>query len=117
MTLLMPQRSVGIRELHDHLSEYLELVGEGTDLVVTKRGKPVARITAAGEHSRLQQMIDAGLVRPGRKPRRKLSEILSGDPIELRPGGGSLSDAILEERQEEYDELFRQLGTPEDPDT
>ena len=36
--------SVGIRELKDRLSHYLRAVRQGGSVVVTVRGKPVARL-------------------------------------------------------------------------
>jgi prevent-host-death family protein len=44
MTLHLTKAEVGVRELHDHLSRYVQHVAEGHDVVVTMRGKPVARL-------------------------------------------------------------------------
>jgi prevent-host-death family protein len=41
--------SVGVRELRQNLSKYLERVKDGEDLVVTERGKVVARLVPARE--------------------------------------------------------------------
>jgi prevent-host-death family protein len=45
------QETVSIREANQHLSRYLERVEQGVELVITRRGKPIARvlpITEAG---------------------------------------------------------------------
>jgi prevent-host-death family protein len=35
---------VGVRELKNHLAHYLRTVREGQAIIVTKRGKPIARL-------------------------------------------------------------------------
>jgi prevent-host-death family protein len=40
--------TVGVRELRQNLSKYLERVKEGEALVVTERGREVARLIPAG---------------------------------------------------------------------
>ncbi|MEY2442572.1 MAG: hypothetical protein QOJ46_1998 [bacterium] len=41
-------RSVGVRELRQHLSRYLAEVKEGESFTVTERGREVARLTPSG---------------------------------------------------------------------
>lgn len=44
----MRKRTVGIRELKDRLSEFVKSVATGgPDVVITDRGRPVARLTRA----------------------------------------------------------------------
>jgi len=43
----MPE-TVGVRELRQNLSKYLDRVKAGEDLVVTERGQVVARVVPAG---------------------------------------------------------------------
>jgi prevent-host-death family protein len=40
--------TVGVRDLRQNLSKYLDRVKEGQDLVVTERGRVVARLVPAG---------------------------------------------------------------------
>lgn len=40
--------AVGVRDLRQNLSKYLDRVKEGQDLVVTERGRVVARLVPAG---------------------------------------------------------------------
>lgn len=68
-------KQVGIRELKDHLSEYIRHVREGEVVVVTDRGEVVAELRApsiSGELERkypgLAEMARKGLVRLPLKP-------------------------------------------------
>jgi prevent-host-death family protein len=83
---------LGIRELRAHLSRYLKEVEAGEEIVVTDRGRPVARITPAKRRSRFDELVAAGLVEPAPEPwRGPLPE-----PIE---GAGPLSDLVLRDRR------------------
>jgi prevent-host-death family protein len=42
--------NVGVRELKDRLSHYLRAVRQGESVVVTVRGKPVARLVPVSPH-------------------------------------------------------------------
>lgn len=57
---------VGVRDLKNNLSRYLDQVEEGVEVVVTDRGRPIARLNGnAGEPTdKLVALIEAGLVRP-----------------------------------------------------
>jgi prevent-host-death family protein len=46
MTLHGREYEAGVRELHDRLSENLERVQRGGQVVVTHRGRPIARLSA-----------------------------------------------------------------------
>jgi prevent-host-death family protein len=39
----MPE-TVSIRDANQHLSRYLERVEEGAEIIITRRGKPIARL-------------------------------------------------------------------------
>ena len=59
--------NTGIRELKNNLSRYLMHVKEGEDVVITERGKPVARIIMENRgnkscRSALSDLIDKGVV-------------------------------------------------------
>lgn len=52
-----------MRELKNHLSAYLARVKSGEDVVVTQRGRPIARLTALDDDvDRLSALIRAGVV-------------------------------------------------------
>lgn len=55
-------REVGIRELRDNLSRFLDDVQAGRELIVTDRGRPVARIVGTSGESWLDELVAAGIV-------------------------------------------------------
>lgn len=61
MTLHRAEREVGVRELHDRLSSYLEQVEEGGEVVVTRRGRRIARISGL-DSDPLEDLVRRGLV-------------------------------------------------------
>jgi len=85
---------VGVRELKNRLSHFIDLAQVGNEVIVTEHGKPVARIVPVSEADiRMQKLIDAGIVTPA---------IDSGRP---RPQGRivvnkSMSELIREMRNE-----------------
>ena len=77
---------VGIRALRDRLSEYVERVRQGEELVVTDRGRAIARLVPIGHERTLDRLIREGLVEPApvgerRRPRRR--PVLSGPMTDL----------------------------------
>jgi prevent-host-death family protein len=57
-------REVGIRELRDHLSQFIDEVRAGHELIVTDRGRPVARIVKSSGDSQLEELVAAGVITP-----------------------------------------------------
>jgi prevent-host-death family protein len=92
-------RTVGSRELKNRLGAYLKLVGKGETLIVTDRGKPVARIVPAEpteEQGRslddvLRQLEAEGHLRLGTRPFKRFK------PVRLK--GKPLSEIIIEDRR------------------
>jgi prevent-host-death family protein len=64
MTLHTRTYEVGVRALHDRLSEHLERVEDGAEVVVTRRGRPIARLSGVDESDPLQELVRRGLVTP-----------------------------------------------------
>jgi prevent-host-death family protein len=67
----MKQKTIGIREFKEQLSGHIREVKKGSTLVITERGKPVARLMpmAADLDDKLQQMLDSGMASwNGQKP-------------------------------------------------
>lgn len=62
MTLQKRAYEVGVRALHDRLSEHLEHVQGGAEVLVTRRGRPIARLSAVKESDPLQELVQRGLV-------------------------------------------------------
>ncbi len=69
-------RKVGSRELKNRLGRYLDLVGKGQAILVTDRGKPVAKLipaaaeadAAPGLEEKLRELEAAGHLRLGTRP-------------------------------------------------
>ncbi len=93
-------RRASISTLKAKLSQYLDAVKAGEEILVTERGKPVARISPvsgeARQEERLERMIRAGQLRPPRS-----SSPLRIDTLDRPrdPEGRSL-EALIEERSE-----------------
>lgn len=61
---------VAVTELRAHLSEWLERVLAGDEVVVTDRGVPIARILPVATASTLEQLTRQGVIaRPERQSR------------------------------------------------
>jgi prevent-host-death family protein len=58
---------VGIRELKAKLSEYVSMAEQGRDIVVTDRGRPVARLLPYSETSAFDQGIALGWIEAPRR--------------------------------------------------
>lgn len=90
--------NVAVRELKDHLSEYLKRVSAGEELVVTSHGKPIARLAPLREPedelSVLEHIRSLPCVRSGKGGR--LQPV--ANPMKSDPGEPSLSDWVLEDR-------------------
>jgi prevent-host-death family protein len=56
------KREVGIRELHDQLSRYVRYVSDGGEVVVTMRGRRVARLSPVEGGDPLAELRERGLV-------------------------------------------------------
>lgn len=84
---------VGVRDLKNNLSRYLDRVKDGEEVIVTDRGRPVARLSAM-DHStdRLAELIAAGVVRPPKSTTRSRPE------RRIKPKG-SVSDLVAEQRR------------------
>lgn len=82
---------VGVRELHDRLSEHLERVEQGAEIMVTRRGRPIARLSAVDGEDPLQDLLRRGLITP---PARQRAERRAS--VEARD---SVSDLIAEQRR------------------
>ena len=80
---------VGIRELKQHLSEYLDRAERGEILRVTDRGRPKAVLGPVPGRARIEDGIRAGWITPGpgsplgpahrSKASRRVLEVLAED--------------------------------------
>jgi prevent-host-death family protein len=83
---------VGIRELRDNLSRYLNQVRAGGELVVTDHGRAVARVVPIDEPRLLDQLVADGLVTPASQPTRTRPD----HPI---AASGPVSSLVAEQRR------------------
>jgi len=82
---------VAVTELRKHLSDWIDEVRAGTDVVITDRGTPVARIVAVDSESLIDRWTAEGIVsrpesptktqarrtqRP--RPRSSVADLISG---------------------------------------
>jgi prevent-host-death family protein len=91
----MTERRIGIRELKSRLSEYVREVKAGGTLVITERGRPVARLipdmTSLGD--RLQALRQSGAILwSGRRFR-------PCKPVARLRGDQTISDIVIENRE------------------
>jgi prevent-host-death family protein len=56
-------RRISLREANQHLSRYVRSVEQGHEVVITRRGRPVARLVAVDEERRLNPEQEAALAR------------------------------------------------------
>lgn len=84
---------VGVRELRDNLSKWIGKARRGQDVVITERGKPVARLTRYGESPALQRLIEEGRVT---LPKHRKTKI---DRSALVTPRGSVSDLVKDQRR------------------
>jgi prevent-host-death family protein len=89
--------NVGIRELKSHLSKYIARVRAGETVVVTDRGKPVARLEPVVTEElppSLRRLLDSGRLIYKPPPRK-----FEAPTIRLLPGEKTLADYVSEQRR------------------
>lgn len=86
---------IGIRELRQHASIYVDLAEKGYTVDITNRGRLVAQLVPAKDlDSPLERWIAAGLIEPAEEP---------GGVLDIEPypaGGGTSASEILREQRE-----------------
>ena len=92
-------KRASVSELKTSLSAYLRGVKNGEEVLVTERGRPIARLVPAvgaeGVSDRKKRLVAAGLLRPGSK--RLSPKLLRPSPV-LDAKGQALR-GFLEERR------------------
>lgn len=89
------EASVGVRELRQNLSRYLDRVKAGEAFVVTERGVEVARLTPSGErHGPLARLIAE---RGATIPR---GDLIANLGPRHRVDGPSTAEVLAEQREE-----------------
>lgn len=88
-------RAVGVRELRQNLSRYLQAVKAGEALVVTEHGREVARLIPSGPPD--DPLARLAATRGATLPTGSLGDVGAG----LAPAGGPPSSDLLDEQREE----------------
>ena len=64
---------VGVREFRENLRSYLARIEQGDEVVITDRGRPVARVVEPGSHDALRaRLIREGTITPAKRPWRPI---------------------------------------------
>lgn len=92
-TIEQDSATVGIRALQQNASRVVNRAKAGEIVTITEHGKPVARIVPIAK-DQYQEMIDAGLIVPAKRP-------FSERRPPLKISGATLSDDIIRAREEE----------------
>jgi len=90
---------VGVRELREQLSAYLDRARNGESIEVTDRGTPVAMLVPIPDERRvLAELIASGRLHPAKKPWR------AGDwePLPPTPGVAPASEILDEQRADRF---------------
>jgi prevent-host-death family protein len=85
---------VGVRELRNNLSRYLERVHGGAEVVVTEHGRAIAKVVPIGDvgpTSSLDRLIQEGLASPAMSARRWA-------PTQRIAASAPVSDLVAEQR-------------------
>jgi prevent-host-death family protein len=84
---------VAITELRAHLSEWLERARQGTEVIITDRGLPVARLLGLDTTTTIERLTADGVIA---RPQRSVRPVASGRsrPRPRRP----VADIISEQR-------------------
>ncbi len=86
---------IGVRSLKAHLSEHLRSVRDGTHIVITDRGVPIAKLEPIEPPPpEILELVRAGkLIWKGRPPRGRRPT------IKLKPGAKTMSDYVSDQRR------------------
>jgi prevent-host-death family protein len=96
----MDTMEVSVREMKNRLSKYLKLVQAGKDVVITDRGRAVARLILVelapeqAEAAYLRRIRALPWVRPGKRGKVRGAR----HPIRLKPGSKTAAETVIEDR-------------------
>ncbi|MDR0343067.1 MAG: type II toxin-antitoxin system prevent-host-death family antitoxin [Nocardiopsaceae bacterium] len=92
------RRRIGIRELRQHASIYVDLAEKGYVVDITNRGRLVAQLVPAKEpESPVERLLAAGVIREAREP----GDLLEIEPAPPVPPGQPTASEILQEMRED----------------
>jgi prevent-host-death family protein len=82
--------AIGLKELRSDLGRYMRQVEAGHGLVVTDRGRPIARIEPIERSASFDDLVRRGLITPPAQPFVLNDQIVKGR--------GIVSDLVAEQR-------------------
>ena len=82
---------VGVRELRDHLSQYLAAARDGAEVIVTEHGRAVARLVGLDRERALDRLVAEGLVTRASQARRRPGRRVAAE--------GTVSDLVAQQRR------------------
>lgn len=88
---------IGVRELRQNASKYLERVKAGESLEITQHGEPVAQMIPARRLTTLGRLRAEGKVRPATGDLLRLAR-----PLPPKPGQPTISRMLDELREERF---------------
>ncbi len=94
----LPPQRIGIRELRQHASIYVDLVEKGYTVDITNRGRLVAQMVPVRQpDSPLERWIAAGVVERAEEP----GSVLDVDPYPAADGRPTASEVLRHMRADE----------------
>lgn len=96
-------KTASITEAKNNLSKLIDGLAAAGPVVITDRGRPVARLEAARlnesgeENARVASLVRRGILIPAQEP---LTEEFLNRPLVKLPKGVSALQALLDEREE-----------------
>lgn len=90
-------KEIGIRELRQNASKYLERVKKGESFEVTQRGVPVAMLTPVTTPSLYERLVAQGKIVPGAQ---NWGAYFEKNPPLVSENPGSVSEFLQELREE-----------------
>ncbi len=82
---------VGVRELRNNLSRYLDRIQRGEEVVVTDRGRAIARVLPVSGERTIDRLVREGKVTPAVRPGRTLPKRVKAK--------GAISDLVADQRR------------------
>ena len=85
--------TVGMKEFRANLSRWMDVVKAGEDVVITQRGRPVARVIGPVDMRPYDRLVAEGIIRPAKKPKTPIR------PEDLVKAKGSVSELVKDQRR------------------
>jgi prevent-host-death family protein len=84
---------VGVRAFRDQLSRWLEAVRKGQEVVITDRGRPIARLIPVDGMASIDRLVSAGAAE---RPRDRAEPAAARPRVRVRR---SVSELVAEQRR------------------